>query len=164
MLQDETNNPTFAFIDSDWFDSDEEEEDPICKTFRPLISLEEGIKAHNEKKYEIAWECFKNQSEIDNPKAKYWKAHYLYNEINVSKDVDEAIKLYKEAADEDVTEASFQYAMCILHHHGNNFNRQDYERYLRKAADRKHINAQFHLAEFYIHGNFGIEKNLEEGT
>ncbi|CAG8648314.1 13329_t:CDS:2 [Funneliformis mosseae] len=83
MLQDETNKPIFAFIDSDWFDSDEEEEDPI---------------SHNEKKYAIAWDCFVNQSEIDIPKAKYWKGHYLYNGINVSKDIDEAIKLYKEAS------------------------------------------------------------------
>ncbi|CAI2187054.1 5593_t:CDS:2, partial [Funneliformis geosporum] len=89
--------PTFAFNDSDWSDSDDEE-DPIYKPFRPL---EEGIKARNEEKYEIAWDCF---------------------------DVDETIKLYKEAAD---TEASFQYAMCILQHHGNDFKMQDYEKYLR---------------------------------
>ncbi|CAB4412860.1 unnamed protein product [Rhizophagus irregularis] len=151
-----TNSP--QFIDSD----DESDSDVESFMVKPFLTLEEGIKAHNEKKYDIAWECFVAQSKIDNPKAKYWKAYYLYNGRNGVKDVDEAIKLYKEAAEDDVSEASFQYAVCILKHQ-QYFNKEDYEKYLRKAADHKHIDAQFHLAELYIRGKFEIEKNSEEG-
>lgn len=143
-------------------DSDEESDSHEDFIIKPFLLLEEGIKAHNEEKYDIAWECFVAQSEIENPKAKYWKAYYLYNGINVSKNLDEAIKSYKEAAEGDVAEASFQYAMCISKHQ-QYFNKEDYEKYLRNAADRKHIDAQFHLAELYIHGKFGIEKNPGEG-
>ncbi|GBB86504.1 hypothetical protein RclHR1_12930001 [Rhizophagus clarus] len=123
----EINN--IKFTDSD-DESDSDDENVIIK---PFLLLEEGIKAHNEEKYDIAWECFVAQSEIENPKQK--------------------------AAEDDVTEASFQYAMCILKHQ-EYFNKEDCEKHLRKAADRKHIDAQFYLAELYIHGKFGIERKF----
>ncbi|GES91383.1 kinase-like domain-containing protein [Rhizophagus clarus] len=123
----EINN--IKFTDSD-DESDSDDENVIIK---PFLLLEEGIKAHNEEKYDIA--------------------------INVSENLDDAIKLYKEAAEDDVTEASFQYAMCILKHQ-EYFNKEDCEKHLRKAADRKHIDAQFYLAELYIHGKFGIERKF----
>ncbi|POG68517.1 hypothetical protein GLOIN_2v1778170 [Rhizophagus irregularis DAOM 181602=DAOM 197198] len=94
-----------SLLDSDE-ESDSHEEDFIIK---PFLLLEEGIKAHNEEKYDNAWECLVAQSEIENLKAKYWKTYcYLYNGIN--------------------------------------------------------IDTQFHLAELYIHGKFGIEKNPGEGN
>ncbi|CAB4412874.1 unnamed protein product [Rhizophagus irregularis] len=79
-----------SLLDSDE-ESDSHEEDFIIK---PFLLLEEGIKAHNEEKYDNAWECLVAQSEIENLKAKYWKTYcYLYNGINVSKNLDEAIKI-----------------------------------------------------------------------
>ncbi|RGB37282.1 hypothetical protein C1646_666338 [Rhizophagus diaphanus] len=85
-----------SLLDSDE-ESDSHEEDFIIKSF---LLIEEGIKAHNEEKYDIAWECLVAQSEIENLKAKYWKTYcYLYNGINVSKNLVEEIKLYKEAAE-----------------------------------------------------------------
>ncbi|PKC62098.1 hypothetical protein RhiirA1_465597 [Rhizophagus irregularis] len=68
-----------SLLDSDE-ESDSHEEDFIIK---PFLLLEEGIKAHNEEKYDNAWECLVAQSEIENLKAKYWKTYcYLYNGIN----------------------------------------------------------------------------------
>ncbi|RIB18072.1 hypothetical protein C2G38_2037212 [Gigaspora rosea] len=66
---------------------------------KALIPFEIGYKAHQETNYKDAWECFSGLAECGNKFAKYWKGYYLLFGYHIKKDMDTALKLFKQAAD-----------------------------------------------------------------
>ena len=65
-----------------------------------IIPLDEGIRNHRNKNYAKAWECIKENAEIGNKEAKFWKGYYLTHGYNVvTPDPEQAMELFKEVAD-----------------------------------------------------------------
>ncbi|CAG8707541.1 13103_t:CDS:2, partial [Dentiscutata heterogama] len=97
--------------------------------FSEEFVLSETIKA--------AWKCFDENASFGNSLAKYWKGYYLYEGHFVNKDIYQATKFFKEAADDNITDAQFRYAFSLL-----------------SAAV---------LGDLYLKGKLGVEQNKELG-
>ncbi|KAF0561872.1 serine/threonine protein kinase [Gigaspora margarita] len=144
----------------------EETDDEFCPTvaddYPPLIPpLEDGLRAHRDKsKREKAWECFEIHAELGDPVAKYWKGYYLkegyYKGV---KDPVEAVKLFKEAADENVPDAQLHYAFAMLE--ANNV--KEFLAYLNKAVINGNPSALFNYGDLFLNGKLGIRKDEEKG-
>ncbi|RHZ74614.1 hypothetical protein Glove_220g57 [Diversispora epigaea] len=126
-----------------------------------IIPLEEGISAHKRKEYHVAWDCFVAHADLDSALAKYWKGHYLWEGIVVEKDREQASKLYKEAADDEIAVAQLRYAFSLINNPPVKFD--IFLKYITKAADNNNATAQFNLGDVYLHGKLGKEKDEELG-
>ena len=126
-----------------------------------FISLKEGMAAHENGNMMKAWRCFNAHADLGNPTAKYWKGCYLWEGYTDKKDRTEALRLFKEAADDGVSDAQLQYAISLIGH--PEFDGRVFIEYLEKAADNKNTTAQFDLGDLYIHGKFGIARDKSLG-
>ncbi|CAG8550928.1 17489_t:CDS:2 [Funneliformis caledonium] len=124
----------------------------------PILSLDEAINAHKRGEKEKAWKCFEIHATIGDPVAIYWKAYYYSQGYVVEKNISEAFKLYKKAADSNVPEAQFHYANVLL-----SMKKPEFINYLMKAADNGYAMAQYTLGNLYLNGLEGIETNREKG-
>ncbi|RIB15742.1 kinase-like domain-containing protein [Gigaspora rosea] len=81
----------------------EGEDNDDAPSFNFVMDLAKGIELHNQKDYKNAWKCFKENADLGNLSAKYWKGYYLYNGYDgiVEKDQTSAMELFKEASDND---------------------------------------------------------------
>ncbi|CAB4473014.1 kinase-like protein [Rhizophagus irregularis] len=133
--------------------------------FKPVISLEEGIKAFKTKKHQKAWECFNFHAENNNTTAKYWKGRYLWEGyLDGIKEREEGKELFKEAADEGNSDAQLRYAFTLLNKLEEENNRQIFLEYLKKAAgEGNNPTAQFNLGDIYYKGKCNIPKDEYEG-
>ncbi|RIA93091.1 kinase-like domain-containing protein [Glomus cerebriforme] len=147
-------------------DADFEISDEDNKSVKPVISLEEGIKAFKKKEHQQAWECFEFHAENKNTEAKYWKGRYLWEEYldNIKGRKEEGRELLKEAADEGNSDAQLRYAFTFKHVLDEG-NKQIFLEYLKKAAiEGNNSIAQFNLGDIYCKGKRDIiPKNEEEG-
>jgi TPR repeat protein len=130
------------------------------KLIMPMMKLEDGIKAHKMGDREIAFECFKRHAEIDNKVAKYWIGYYYKEGYVVEKNIGKAIELFKEAADKGVPDAQLRYAFALI---GNNFNIEEFVKYLIMAADNGNAIAQFNAGDLYYNGKLRTPKDEEKG-
>ncbi|CAI2167195.1 5919_t:CDS:2 [Funneliformis geosporum] len=124
----------------------------------PILSLDEAINTHKRGDKEKAWKCFEIHATIGDPIAIYWKAYYYSQGYVVEKNIGEAFKLYKKAADSNVPEAQFHYANALL-----SMKKPEFLNYLIKAADNGYSMAQYTLGNLYLNGREGIEINREKG-
>ncbi|PKY46742.1 hypothetical protein RhiirA4_444481 [Rhizophagus irregularis] len=133
--------------------------------FEPLIPISEGVKAYKEKNHEKAWKCFNEQAENQNSLGKYWKAFYLWGGLFNQKDKLAALALYKEAADDGITDAQYRYALSLLDKDIKSKiqtnSKEEAVKYLRIAAENGSGSAQFQIGEGYYNGNLGYAQNLE---
>ncbi|CAG8834507.1 15903_t:CDS:2, partial [Gigaspora margarita] len=130
----------------------------IVPSIRPFLRLSEGIKAHEQKEYKKAFECFESHASINNARAKCWKGYYLWEGLLETTDRNEAIKLFKEAADENVPEAMYYYAESLIENDTLK-NTDDYLHYLTLAANYNNIDAFYTLGETLWYGKYGINKD-----
>ncbi|GBB84099.1 hypothetical protein RclHR1_10730002 [Rhizophagus clarus] len=163
---DGTGTPQISQIS----DADVEMELPECEDFTLgfeidiVIPLEEGIKAHKNREYEKAWECFKYHAENKNAYAKHWMAYYLWEGKHVGQNQVEAAKLFKEAADNGIHDAQLRYAFTLQKSLGKKKERDEFIKYLTMSADDGgNSTAQFNLGDVYYNGKLGIPKNVEKG-
>ncbi|CAG8549714.1 2666_t:CDS:2, partial [Dentiscutata heterogama] len=145
------------------FDDDPEE---IIEENDIIVPLEDGVKLHNAKKYEDAWKCFIQNSEL--PAAKFWQGYYYYNGYFVERDLDKARNLFKEAANENHTESQYRYAVMLLSKKeddetAKDKNRQEIIRYFKLAAEKKNIDAMYYLGDIYLNGKLRVPKDEERG-
>ncbi|CAG8573589.1 5704_t:CDS:2 [Rhizophagus irregularis] len=133
--------------------------------FKPVISLEEGIKAFKAEKHQKAWECFDFHAKNNNTTAKYWKGRYLWEGyLDGIKEREEGKELFKEAADEGNSDAQLRYAFTLLNKLEEENNRQIFLEYLKKAAgEGNNPTAQFNLGDIYYKGKCNIPKDEYEG-
>ncbi|CAG8798641.1 29242_t:CDS:2 [Gigaspora margarita] len=141
--------------------------------FEQILLVEEGIKLHktgdkqNRKK---AWECFEANAELGNVPAIYWKGYYLHegyyigNRTDEQKrcDIEEALKLYKIAADKNHSDAQLRYA-CLLPRVKE--NREEFLKYLTLAANNANNGnsvAMYLLADMYLNGKV-VQKDPVKG-
>ncbi|RIA93087.1 kinase-like domain-containing protein [Glomus cerebriforme] len=138
------------------------DEDPI----EPVISLEEGIQAFENKEHQKAWKCFEFHAGNNNTTAKYWKGRYLWEGYleSIKGREKEGKKLLKEAADEGNSDAQLRYAFTfkLILDKGN--NQEIFLEYLKKAAiEGNNPIAQFNLGDIYYKGKCNTQKNEVEG-
>ncbi|KAF0541056.1 kinase-like protein [Gigaspora margarita] len=129
---------------------------PAIKT---LIPFEMGYKAHQEKNYKTAWECFSGLAECGNNRAKYWKGYYLLSGYHVQKDMDAALKLFKEAADNNVSEAQLRYAFTLIEKNSKEYS--EIIKYIKMSADNGNEIALYNLGIIYMEGLYREPINKE---
>ena len=137
--------------------------DEESSNLKNSITLEQGIIFYNEKtpsSMKKAWECFVYHADnLNNPQAKYWKASYLYNGYaGVEKNLEEAKKLFKEAADNDIAEAQLFYAR-LLKNDNNPSVAQGCVEYFEMAAMNGIPAAMYYLGDIYYDGKYNVEKD-----
>ncbi|RHZ46459.1 hypothetical protein Glove_621g21 [Diversispora epigaea] len=128
-----------------------------------IILLEEGIAAHRKGEHAKAWECFLAHADLDNATAKFWKGYYLWEGIEVEKDREQASRLFKEAADDEIADAQLRYAFSLVNNPPVKFDREIFLKYITKAAHNNNPTAQFNLGEIYLRGKLGNEKDKKLG-
>ncbi|CAG8800185.1 19135_t:CDS:2 [Gigaspora margarita] len=130
---------------------------------KPLLSLDEGITLHKKKDHAGAWKCFNDNAELGSPLAKYWKGYYLYEGYYVQKDINLANMLFKEAADGEIADAQYRYAVSLYPEIKKDDKRNEFLHYLKLAADNKHIDARYNLGDIYLNGKLKVRQNRELG-
>ncbi|KAF0543501.1 kinase-like protein [Gigaspora margarita] len=138
--------------------------------------LNEGIKIHQsinkkgpeeeiKKMRKQAWECFEENAKLGNPVAKYWKGYYLWEGYYVDKNKEDAMKLFKEAADNNVPGAQLRYAFALLPDPPSTpitkQTQEEFIKYLTFAADNCNPFALFHLGDMYLSGKFQVKKDRD---
>ncbi|CAG8777823.1 9960_t:CDS:2 [Gigaspora margarita] len=141
----------------------------------PIIPFEEGLKMHQNKDYDGAWECFNQNAELNNPLAKFWLGYYLlYGHYHEQKDPIKARQLFKEAADEhNHSEAQCRYAVSLLSDLKTVTNETEKSKlckeilhYLESAAgnsENPSIDAMYYLGDIYVGGKLRVKKDKERG-
>ncbi|CAG8574921.1 8807_t:CDS:2 [Ambispora gerdemannii] len=137
--------------------------DEIEVPIKPLMPLDDGIKAYKVRDFATAWECFAGHAKIKNSRAIYWQGWYLWEGLDGPKKLEEAARLFKQAADDGIAEAQLRYALCILNSEGVRYNRDEFLKYLRFAADNGNPSAQYYLGDVLLNGKLGVEKDEYEG-
>ncbi|CAG8772331.1 23271_t:CDS:2 [Gigaspora margarita] len=135
-----------------------------------LVPLTKGIEYHKNKDHKSAWDCFKQHANLGDPLAKYWQGYYYYNGYVVEKDLSQAKKLFKEAADDNHPESQYRYAVMQLHslkstddEATKKKNCNEIVHYLKLAADNMNIDAMFYLGDIYMNGKLRTKQNKEIG-
>ncbi|CAG8677249.1 17695_t:CDS:2, partial [Gigaspora margarita] len=124
-----------------------------------IPSLEDGIKAHNKKNIDLAWECFSIHADLGDFIAKYWKGLYLKEGYYKNeKNLTEAIKLFKEAADENVPEAQLHYALEM-----KDIDEHEFIKYLKKSAANSNPVALFYYGVFSLDGKYNVNQDEKTG-
>ncbi|CAG8667644.1 38742_t:CDS:2 [Gigaspora margarita] len=138
-----------------------------------LVSLEDGIKMHKKRDYKSAWECFKQNADLNNPLAKFWLAYYSHYGHYGEKNPIQAKKLFKEAADEhNHSESQCRYAVLLLEDLSKETNeskkdklRKEILRYFELAANNsnQNVDAMYYLGDIYVGGKLKVRKDEERG-
>jgi hypothetical protein len=146
-------------------DADLELSDKIISPIKPVISIEDGIKAFKNKNHKKAWECFNFHAENNNIEAKYWKGRYLWEGYldDIQEREEEGKKLLKEAADEGNPDAQLRYAFTFKQVLDKEENQKIFMEYIKKAANENNPTAQFNLGDIYYKGKCNTPKNENEG-
>jgi tetratricopeptide (TPR) repeat protein len=142
----------------------DEEISPVI--IKPVITLEEGIRAFENKEHEKAWECFEFHAENKNTTAKYWKGRYLWDGLlnDIKGREEEGKKLLKEAADEGNSDAQLRYAFTFKQFLDKEENQKIFMEYIKKAANEgNNPTAQFNLGDIYYKGKCNTPKDEVEG-
>ncbi|RHZ49006.1 hypothetical protein Glove_535g16 [Diversispora epigaea] len=137
---------------------------PSVVKFNIIKPFEDGIKAHKNKEYKEAWECFNEHADLNLNLAKYWKGYYLYTGYYVKKNKKEALEWFKMAADEGVPDAQLRYAFGLLEtNNGDSENNATILHYMTLAADGGNETAMYNLGDIYYHGKLGVDKDEGKG-
>ncbi|RGB37275.1 kinase-like domain-containing protein [Rhizophagus diaphanus] len=150
--------------DIDDFDLDQMDFILPMMPMMPMMSLEDGISAHRIGDREKAFECFEKHAEMGNNVAKYWLGYYYWEGRVVDKNLDKAVELFKEAADEGNPDAQLRYAFALVHKKSPiKYNLEEFMKYLTMSAENGNTVAQFNLGDLYFNGKLGIPKDEEKG-
>ncbi|CAG8813625.1 17438_t:CDS:2, partial [Gigaspora margarita] len=170
-FEEDKNEPVFYINSSEKHLLVEDKQSNFTKITSKIMPLEEGFRYHKYKNHAKAWQCIKENADIGNKDAIFWKGYYLTNGYGVvDPDPDQAMKLYKEAADYGHVEAQYRYAALLL----KNLKKDDDEetkkekcekivRYYKSAAENKNADAMYSLGDIYFNGKLRVEKNEQLG-
>ncbi|CAH1768689.1 12261_t:CDS:1, partial [Entrophospora sp. SA101] len=132
------------------------------------MTLEDGIKLHKDKNdtsRKLAWECFKYHAEVlKDPRAIYWKGYYLLEGYGgIEKNSEEASRCFKEAADQDISDAQVRYAFSILNKVGGNpLMASEFMKYMEKAAFHENQVALYNMGDIYYEGKLNLPRNQKQ--
>ncbi|CAG8840570.1 24950_t:CDS:1, partial [Racocetra persica] len=148
--------------------------DSSC-SIKTIMPFDDGLKIHQQirknepcettkEKRKQAWECFSENADLGNPQAKYWKGYYLWEGYHVEKNREEAIRLFKEAADDGISGAQLRYAFAMISKRDKKYTPaeiEEFKKYLTMAAENGNHVALYNLGDLYLNGKFQVEKNRE---
>jgi len=120
--------------------------------FGPAVTLHQAQAMFDRGDYPIAADLFTTLADKDNPTAKYWLGHMNELGLGVPRNVTNALKLYKEAAAQNVGPANLRLGEIYLH---GNLVPPDFSKaktYLTSAADQGDAEAAMLLGEMYRRG------------
>ncbi|POG59039.1 kinase-like domain-containing protein [Rhizophagus irregularis DAOM 181602=DAOM 197198] len=143
------------------------------------MTLNKAIELHktdSKKDKKILYKCFDTYAEMDNPKAKYWKAYYIskgWSNLECSEKEKHklSVQLFKAAADygEKFPDAQLRYALMVMQGKGVKPDKDEAIKYFLKAAKNGHFVAMFNIATYYysIHeyelGNYYMISSANKG-
>ncbi|CAB4442957.1 unnamed protein product [Rhizophagus irregularis] len=122
------------------------------------MSLDKAIVYHknDSKDKKKLYKCFDAYANMDNPRAKYWKAYYISKDwSNLDCPNDEKLKLtaqlLKAAADygDEIPDAQLRYATMVMQGKGVKLDKEEAIKYFLKAAKNGHLVAMFNIATYY---------------
>ncbi|CAG8519593.1 6567_t:CDS:2 [Ambispora leptoticha] len=144
------------------------------ETMPRLVSVEmtvnEAITEHRKKSENRGkiFECFSEYAELGDLSAKYWKGYYLYynvlemDDTNKEERLQNAAKLFREAAEHDIPEAQLRYGHCLWRGEGIEKNIDEAIDYFQKAAHNGNHTAMFNIGNIYYNG-INAEKDEIKG-
>ena len=146
--------------------NDYDEESSTEESPKNSIPLEQGIIFHKEETTDSrkkAWDCFVYHADNWNdPLANYWNAYYLYNGYaGIDKNLEEAKKLFKEAADNEIGEAQLFYAK-LLKNDNNPSVAEGCVGYFEMAVMNGIPAAMYYLGDIYYDGKYNVEKDQDK--
>ncbi|CAG8467538.1 346_t:CDS:2 [Gigaspora margarita] len=127
-----------------------------------IATLEEGINAYNEKKFDLAWKCFNYYAKIGIPLAKYWKGVCLWEGHPKIQDKLEATKLFHEAADERIVDTQLRYAFALIDEDVKLMDQVNFKTYIEMAADNQEPTAIYTLGKMYYYGKY-VQEDKTKG-
>ena len=98
----------------------------------------------------------------ESPEECFRKGECYANGEGVEKNLGEAVKWYRKAAERGCVDAQWQLARCYHRSKGVKYNPDEVFKWYRKAAEQDHAEAQRLLGYCYESG-IGVEKNNAEG-
>ncbi|GBB91817.1 hypothetical protein RclHR1_01920021 [Rhizophagus clarus] len=118
------------------------------------MTLDKAIEYHKTESRDkkTLYKCFDTYANMDNPKAKYWKAYYISKGWSDIVPNDKIIaQLYKAAADygDEIPDAQLRYATMVMQGKGAEQNKEEAIKYFLKAAKNGHVVAMFNIATYY---------------
>ncbi|GBC00893.1 hypothetical protein RclHR1_00400007 [Rhizophagus clarus] len=118
------------------------------------MTLDRAIEHHknHSRDKETLYKCFDTYANMDNPRAKYWKAYYISKGWSDNVPNDKIIvQLYKAAADygDEMPDAQLRYATMVMQGKGVERNKEEAIKYFLKAAKNGHVVAMFNIATYY---------------
>ncbi|CAG8639168.1 14140_t:CDS:2, partial [Ambispora leptoticha] len=151
---------------------DEVPEEVAVVPFATVVPLDVGIEKHQKKEYKSAWECFKQNAEINNATAKFWLGYYSLYGYHAEKDPIQAKKYFKEAADENNhAESQCRYAVALFGDLSKESNetrkdelRKEILNYFELAAYNQNVDAMYYLGDIYVGGKLKVKKDEERGV
>lgn len=127
-----------------------------------LAGINEGIDAYHKGDFKAAFTIFKSEAE-KNAAGKHLLASMYYQGYGVEKDINKALKLFEQAANENYRPSIAN--LGVMYAHGDGV-KQDYKKahsYYLKAAKLGDTQSAFNLGQFYRKGA-GVEKNNEQAA
>lgn len=133
--------------------------------FETIMPLKEGIELHykgDEESMQKAWRCFVANTDLGNSMAKFWKGYYLSEGYVIDKNLEEAKKLFKEAADYGIADAQLNYAFILRKDIKDPEKQKEFLKYLKLSANQGNEEAEYHSGKLYLKGSI-VEADREIG-
>ncbi|KAF0558605.1 kinase-like protein [Gigaspora margarita] len=153
------------------------ETDENFNEIEQILEVDQGIELHvtrDPAKRKIAWECFVANAAKGHSKAIFWQGYYLwegfYTDIKrtpeqTMKDRNQALNLFKTAADDGIVEAQLRYSFALkeLKQLKASNVYEEFMHYLRLAAENGNPVAMFNLSDIYMNGKLKEKKDVATG-
>ncbi|WP_445356288.1 tetratricopeptide repeat protein [Microbulbifer sp. EKSA008] len=125
--------------------------------------LDEGIELYHAGKYKEAFVMFNAESEKGDPAGQHLTASLYYQGLGVEKDLEIAVKLFKQAAEGGYLPSIANLGLMYMQGDGVEQDPNSSFRYTEKAAELGDLQSIFNLGQFYRKG-FGVEPNQEKAA
>ncbi|CAG8700121.1 20031_t:CDS:2 [Racocetra persica] len=153
------------------------EDDEDLNEIEEILEVDQGIELHvtrDPAKRKVAWKCFVANAAKGHSKAIFWKGYYLWEGYytdekrtpeKIMEDRNEALHLFKSAADDGIAEAQLRYSFALkeLKQIKANDKYEEFMHYLRLAAENGNPVAMFNLSDIYINGKLKEKKDEATG-
>ncbi|MBQ7695673.1 MAG: sel1 repeat family protein [Lentisphaeria bacterium] len=107
--------------------------------------------------------AFKAKAKLGDAVSQYNLGLCYLNGWGVAKDMTEAAKLFRKAADKGIDEAQFNLGACYANGWGVAKDMTEAAKWTRKAAEQGHSGAQYNWGLFYANG-WGVVQNRAEAV
>lgn len=111
--------------------------------------LRQGIEAFDEHRFEDAFNFLQYPASRGKSEAQFLLGMCYYNGDGVKKDLSEAVKMFRRAAEQNNLQAQFKMGVCYLDGTGVNAREDEALYWLQKSAEQGNNEAQLFLGDFY---------------